>query len=276
MLLLPLLLSRLAVSLAAVGSGTNSGLRTSSLPYSYSLTTFDPSGRLQQLEFAMRAVGKGFGAAAIVADDGVVVAKWSSGSLPKLHVCRVTEFIAMTYAGSEADFRFLASKCMSMAVEYQRDYGIDVTVASLADELSALVQEHTQVAGLRPFGCSVVLAGRDRHGLGLFKIDPTGWVAPWRATAIGKDSSNLEQKLAKALPQLHTVEDAVQLFRSIPRDEEEDDKPAQSSSADDADDDKAVSPRVHASLAVIRLNDDNDRGSVELFSDIEDYYSSSS
>lgn len=259
------------VAFGAVGSATSGGGRSSTMPYSYSLTTFDPSGRLQQLEFALRSVDRTPGAAAIVTDEGVVLAKFSTGSLPKLHVCRVTESVAMTYAGSEADFRFLANKCIAMAVEHIREYGVEASLASLADDLSGLVQEHTQVAGLRPFGCSVLLAGRDDYGVECFKIDPSGFVSPWRATAIGKHSADIQDELATALPEIKSVDDAVEFVRKIKpratatfiRDSISDDD----SERDGVDDRSAR--RFHTSLAVVRGSPHPKQA--EIYGDIDDY-----
>ncbi|KAJ8598270.1 hypothetical protein CTAYLR_005987 [Chrysophaeum taylorii] len=258
---------------AAVGSGAASG-GSNTVPYSYSLTTFDPSGRLQQLEFALRAVERAPGAAAVITGDGVVVATWSTGSAPSLHVCRVTESIAMTYAGLEADFRALAAKCMTMAVDHRRDYGTDITVSGLADDLSGLVQEHTQVAGLRPFGATVLLAGRDEYGVDIVKIDPSGWMSPWRATAVGKNAPELEDALADALPTLRTVEDAVAFFK--------DKSPVMTAalfrdvdSEDGRDDETPAKPRrrFHTSLAVVRRSEGS---KALLFSSIDDFEAANS
>mmetsp|Transcript_11402 Transcript_11402/g.28969 ORF Transcript_11402/g.28969 Transcript_11402/m.28969 type:complete len:252 (-) Transcript_11402:261-1016(-) len=200
------------VLLAAAGEAAVSlttGSRSSTSPYSLSLTTFDPSGRLEQLEFAMRSVDRGPAAAAMVCGDGVVVAKWSTGSVPSIHVCRVTETIAVTYAGSEADFGFLRRKCAQAAVDHARLYGTEIGVAGLADDLSSLVQEYTQTAGLRPLGCAVLIAGVDDDGRSeLFVVDPSGWVAPWRATAVGNHAAQLQETLAKHMHRLSTVDDA--------------------------------------------------------------------
>lgn len=259
------------VALGAVGSATSGGGRSSTMPYSYSLTTFDPSGRLQQLEFALRSVDRTPGAVAIVTDEGVLLAKFSTGSLPKLHVCRVTESVAMTYAGSEADFRYLANKCIAMAVEHIREYGVEASLASLADDLSGLVQEHTQVAGLRPFGCSVLLAGRDDYGVECFKIDPSGFVSPWRATAIGKHSADVQDELATALPEIKSVDDAIEFVRKIKpvvtatfiRDSSSDDD-----SGRDGGDDRSAR-RFHTSLAVVRRVPHPKNA--EIYGDIDDY-----
>lgn len=251
---------------AAVGTPTGGG-RSSSAPYSYSLTTFDPAGRLQQLEFALRSVDSKPAAVAVVTEDGVVVAKWSAGSSkPSTHVCLITESIALTYAGSEADFRSLARRCVELAIEHVRDHGVEVTIAGLADDLSGLVQEHTQVAGLRPFGCSLLLVGRDDYGLEAFKIDASGWVAPWRATAVGKHAADIEGRIAAKFPR--TVQDTVQLLREYEASNGEEGRGAASTGG------TPTPPRGEhgASLVVIRGAGD---GAARIYGDLGEFDSAS-
>ena len=83
-------------------------------PYSFSLSTFSPEGRIQQIEFAGKAVDNGPPCAAITTRDGVVLAKaYKKGDKAlvvkdhSLHILRVTETTIATYAGLPADFRAL-------------------------------------------------------------------------------------------------------------------------------------------------------------------------
>ena len=83
-------------------------------PYSFSLSTFSPEGRIQQIEFAGKAVDNGPPCAAITTRDGVVLAKAYKKQEKtlvveghSLHILRVTENTLATYAGLPADFRSL-------------------------------------------------------------------------------------------------------------------------------------------------------------------------
>ncbi|KAH8048202.1 threonine-type endopeptidase [Aureococcus anophagefferens] len=160
---------RCALLLAtAAGAATNS-------PYSFSLSTFSPDGRLQQIEFAFKAVERALPAAAVICADGVVLAKCvrkgdeGLGRAESPHVCRVTEAVVATYAGLPADFRAL---------------------------------EH-RARGLRP-GCSVLLAGVDDDGVPkLYRVDPSGWCAPWTAAASASAGGSVakdRQRLADGAP----------------------------------------------------------------------------
>ena len=191
---------RCALLLAtAAGAATNS-------PYSFSLSTFSPDGRLQQIEFAFKAVERALPAAAVICADGVVLAKCvrrgdeGLGCAESPHVCRVTECVVATYAGLPADFRALVKQCQDMAVAHARTWGAPMGVGALAAALGAHLQEHTQLGGLRPFGCSVLLAGVDDDGAPkLYRVDPSGWCAPWTAAAVGAGAGDAGEKIAARL-----------------------------------------------------------------------------
>lgn len=50
---------------------------------------------------------------------------------------------------------------------------------------------------MRPFGVSLLLAGRDENGPQLYQIDPSGSYFAWKASAIGKNYSNAKTFLEK-------------------------------------------------------------------------------
>ena len=163
-------------------------------PYSFSLTTFSPEGRLEQIEFAFKAVDGAPPCAGVVVEGlGAVLAKSArrgargADAAASPHVRRVTERVVATYAGLPADFRALVRTLQTLAVDHARAWGADATARDLADELAAHVQEHTQLGGLRPYGCAVLLADAE----GLWRVDPSGWCARWTATAAGRGAAPL-------------------------------------------------------------------------------------
>lgn len=190
--------------------------RSTTSPYSFSLSTFSPEGRLQQIEFAFKAVDHALPAAAMVLPDGIVIAKGArksergcDDSGGSQHLCRVAENVVATYSGLPADFRALVRKCQELAIDHSRCWGSDISVRALADDLATYVQEHTQLGGLRPFGASVLLAGRDDDGCcSLYRVDPSGWCAPWTATCVGSESVAMRDKIADKLEDEPSLEQA--------------------------------------------------------------------
>lgn len=73
----------------------------------------------------------------------------------------------------------------------------------MAQRVADLTQIATQHAEMRPHGCSMTLIGIDEeHGPQLFKIDPAGHFAGYRATASGQKEQEainiLEKKFKNA------------------------------------------------------------------------------
>jgi len=169
-------------------------------PYSFSLSTFSPEGRIQQIEFAGKAVDNGPPCAAITTRDGVVLAKGYKKSSEKslvvndqsLHILRVTETTIATYAGLPADFRSLVDAARTIAIDLEKTNGFPPSASMLANEIGRRVQERTQRGGFRPYGCSLILASPSS----LYRIDPSGWVAPLRACAAGAGSASIQADLA--------------------------------------------------------------------------------
>ena len=171
-------------------------------PYSFSLSTFSPEGRIQQIEFAGKAVDNGPPCAAITTRDGVILAKAYKRPSDKLaveghslHILRVTETTIATYAGLPADFRALVDAARTIAIELERTNGFPPSASMLANEIGRRVQERTQRGGFRPYGCALILASPSS----LYRIDPSGWVAPLRACAAGAGSASIQSDLASIL-----------------------------------------------------------------------------
>ncbi|CAK0780917.1 Protein phosphatase PP2A regulatory subunit B [Coccomyxa viridis] len=184
-------------------------------PYSFSLTTFSPSGKLVQIEYALNAVAAGTTSLGIKATNGVVLAtekKLRSTLIDESTVKKISVVspnIGLAYSGMGPDSRLLVRRARKQAQAYYRVYKEHIPVAQLCREVAAVMQEFTQSGGVRPFGVSLLMAGCDDHGPQLYQIDPSGSYFAWKASAIGKNMTNAKTFLEKRYSEDMELEDAV-------------------------------------------------------------------
>eukprot|EP00301_Raphidiophrys_heterophryoidea_P011653 c17812_g1_i1.p1 GENE.c17812_g1_i1~~c17812_g1_i1.p1 ORF type:complete len:237 (-),score=64.44 c17812_g1_i1:107-817(-) len=183
--------------------------------YSFSLTTFSPSGKLVQIEYALSAVSQGATSLGIKAKNGVVIATDKKLPSPLIDastvekVALLTKSIGCVYSGMGPDFRVLVKKGRKVAQTYYRTYHEQIPVAQLVRELATVMQEFTQSGGVRPFGISLLVAGFDEKGPHLYQVDPSGSYWPWKASAIGKHMVNAKTFLEKRYSDEMELEDAI-------------------------------------------------------------------
>jgi len=184
--------------------------------YSFSLTTFSPSGKLVQIEHALAAVNSGTTSLGIKATNGIVIATEKKSSsiliddsmLEKVAV--VCPNIGLVYSGMGPDFRVLVAKARKSAQAYWKIYGEYPPTRVLTQEVARIMQEATQRGGVRPFGVSLLIAGWDTdHGVTLYQVDPSGSYWAWKASAIGKNMVNAKTFLEKRYNDDISLEDAI-------------------------------------------------------------------
>ncbi|WVO20889.1 uncharacterized protein IAS62_002189 [Cryptococcus decagattii] len=184
--------------------------------YSFSLTTFSPSGKLVQIEHALAAVAGGTTSLGIKATNGVVIATekkapsilLDTSALEK--VAPICPNIGFVYSGMGPDFRVLVAKARKIAQAYWKVYGEYPPTKVLVQEVAAVMQKATQSGGVRPYGISVLIAGWDSHrGQSLWQIDPSGSYWAWKASAIGKNMVNGKTFLEKRYNDDLSLEDAI-------------------------------------------------------------------
>ncbi|KAI3675650.1 hypothetical protein L1987_85242 [Smallanthus sonchifolius] len=183
--------------------------------YSFSLTTFSPSGKLVQIEHALTAVGSGQTSLGIKASNGVVIA--TEKKLPSILVDEtsvqkiqiLTPNIGVVYSGMGPDSRVLVRKSRKQAEQYQLLYKEPIPVTQLVRETAAVMQEFTQSGGVRPFGVSLLVVGYDDKGPQLYQVDPSGSYFSWKASAMGKNVSNAKTFLEKRYTDDMELEDAI-------------------------------------------------------------------
>ncbi|PWO00617.1 N-terminal nucleophile aminohydrolase [Tilletiopsis washingtonensis] len=184
--------------------------------YSFSLTTFSPSGKLVQIEHALAAVSSGATSLGIKASGAIVIASEKrapsllvdDSALEKIAV--VCPNIGIVYSGMGPDFRVLVAKARKSAQAYWKIYGEYPPTRVLVQEIASVMQEATQSGGVRPFGVSLLVAGFDSaRGPSLYQVDPSGSYFMWKASAIGKNMTNAKTFLEKRYNDEISLEDAI-------------------------------------------------------------------
>lgn len=182
--------------------------------YNYSLTTFSPSGKLAQIEYALTAVGQGVTSVGVRGGhSAVIVTERKSAPLTDPttieRVSIICDNIGLVYSGMGPDARILVSRARKAAQVYFRTYGVYPPVYMLVREIAAVMQEYTQSGGVRPFGVSLLVGGVDATGASLYQVDPSGAFWAWKAAAIGTGMVTAKSFLEKRWQEGLEVEDAV-------------------------------------------------------------------
>jgi 20S proteasome subunit alpha 2 len=215
--------------------------------YSFPLTTFSPSGKLVQIEYALNAVNQGITALGIKATNGIVIATEKKSSSPLADqsslskISDITPNIGMVYSGMGPDYRVLVDRARKVShTEYKRIYNEYPPTRILVQDVARVMQEATQSAGVRPYGVSLLIAGWDegiepedeektsledseekkvnrktggihKGGPMLYQVDPSGSYYPWKATAIGKSATKAKTFLEKRYSEELELEDAIHI-----------------------------------------------------------------
>lgn len=157
--------------------------------FSFSLSTFAPSGQLGQVERAVLASSLGIPIVAVVQEDRIVMAAPQILPSPFMQddgtsrFAAVTPQIAMGHTGIAADGRVLMAAAQRLAVEHAYTYDENIPIDLLLEEVSLLFQEYTMKEGARPFGATLLVAyvpEEDNEDgdtkARLFRVDPSGSV----------------------------------------------------------------------------------------------------
>jgi len=182
----------------------------------FSLTTFSPSGKLVQIEYALQAVAAGKTSLGIKATNGIVIATEKKSSsilidssmLDKVSI--ICPNIGFVYSGMGPDFRILVNSARKSAQAYWKMYGEYPPTRVLTQEIASVMQKATQSGGVRPYGVSLLVAGWDAtRGPSLYQVDPSGSFWAWKASAIGKNMVNAKTFLEKRYNDDISLEDAI-------------------------------------------------------------------
>ncbi|KAF0762096.1 hypothetical protein AaE_003352 [Aphanomyces astaci] len=173
--------------------------------YDLSVGTFSPDGRIFQVEYAKKAVENSGTAIGINCKDGVVMGVekvlLSKLLVPGTHrrIHAIDRHIGLAISGLVADGRQLVNRAREEAAGYKKNYGSPIPPQVLADRMSQYVHYFTLYGSVRPFGTSIMLAGRDVDTGKTFLnvIEPSGVSYRYRGAAMGKGEQAAKTEIEK-------------------------------------------------------------------------------
>ena len=190
-------------------------MQPSRLGYDKSATLYNPDGRIIQVEYAREAVKRGSTSVGIKVDAGVVLAGISYSPNPLIEanvkIYRVDDNVGALTTGYIADTRQLIHKARVESQVYRLSYDESPDILVIGDSIGDFIQQHTQYAGLRPFGCSLLLAGFTDHTPHLLMADPGGAVLRCLGIAVGANEDEAREVIKKGYKPTLTIEKTIQL-----------------------------------------------------------------
>ncbi len=188
--------------------------------YDRTIAVFSPDGRLFQVEYAKETVKRGATALGIVFKDGVLLATVKtvtklmvSDALEKLF--QIDDHIGAVAAGFLSDARTLVGQARVRAQVHRITYEEPIDTWNIARVFGDRMQYSTLIAGLRPFGVSLLVGGVDKSGTHLIESDPSGMLFEWKAYAIGRGAVLANKILEQKWSDDMTESDAVKMTYDI-------------------------------------------------------------
>ncbi|CAL5979991.1 20S_proteasome alpha subunit 4 [Hexamita inflata] len=187
------------------------------MPYDSSLTVFSPEGHLIQVQYAHKAVARGTCAVGLASKHGIVLAveRKQTARLQdprtNLKLFDIDEDLYATYSGLTADARQLIDKLRVEAQTHRLTYDQKPPVKIIAKQIANYMQQHTQSGGRRPFGVTLILAGKDENGYQIFTVDPSGVYCQFKGVAIGNQNPKIQEFLDKNYKEDMTIDELKKL-----------------------------------------------------------------
>ena len=184
---------------------------------------FNPNGRINQIEYAIKAIKNSGPAIALHYKDGIIIAteKRTSSTLlvPPKHgdkIFAIDSHIYVVVSGLTADANYLIEYIRTEGQKYRYNYGNQIPLEQLVEILCDLKQSYTQYGGMRPFGTSFIFVGWDQHkGFQIYTSDPSGNLAAWRAIAQGANEENSNNLLQESFEESMEKGPALELAMQV-------------------------------------------------------------
>ncbi len=207
-----------AVSLTHSRSATTALSRSE---YDSGVNTFDPQGRLFQVEYAQKTIMLGTTAVGIQTAEGVVLAvekRLKSKLLvpsSQKKIFKLDGHIGCAMSGLGPDARTLIEHARVETQNYWFNYDEPMPVRSCAQSISDVTVDFGTSKMARPYGVSLLIVGVDEKGPSLYCTDPSGKFTKFSAKAIGGGSEGAQSTLKDHYNKSMTLAEAQKLALQI-------------------------------------------------------------
>jgi len=195
MLIGPLqILTLLLITLALVAQGCR---------YDSSPLMYNPSGRVLQIENAKACVERGEPVVGVLASDGLILVTtdFKTGRTIKGQdkFVLVDEHCYLACSGFAADSVALAKVAKVLCAKYKRDFGSNIPIENLSDQLADWLHAQTRKGSTRPLGVEALVAGLDEEmGFQIYTVEPQGALWGWRVVCVGGNNCARNRSLLES------------------------------------------------------------------------------
>jgi len=191
------------------------------IEYDRGVNTFDPEGRLFQVEYAIEAIKLGSTAIGIQTLEGVVLAVEKRVTSPLLvttsikKLAQLDSHMGCAMSGLIADARTLIDHARVETQNHWFTYNEKMKTDSCVQSISDLALGFGEGNMARPFGVALLVGGVDASGPILFHTDPSGIYTQYQAKAIGAGSEGAQQQLQEQYNKSMKLHEAQKLAFDI-------------------------------------------------------------
>lgn len=169
--------------------------------YDQDCITWNPSGRIIQVEYAMKAVGQGMPVLGLRSKTHVVICAYkraqSELATHQEKIYKIDEHMCIGVAGITTDGGMLAEYMRNECLNHQYVYDGPISIGRLVNQIADKSQAKTQNSSKRPYGVGLLIGGVDETGPHLFETCPSGNYYEYYAMAIGGRSTSAKTYLEK-------------------------------------------------------------------------------
>jgi len=162
--------------------------------YDTDTVTWNPKGKLLQVDYAMEAVKQGSICVGARNRTHTVLAtlKKSKSELASFQekIFKVDDHIGMAISGLTADARVICKYMRNECLNHKYVYDSPHPFGRLLNKVAEKSQIKTQRQSKRPYGVGLLVAGYDQDGPHLYETSPNGEVNEYYAYSIGARSQS--------------------------------------------------------------------------------------